>query len=210
MKHLLKIKNLLAVIFLITLIITPFITIDRGTLNSLYFVSGFLFLLIFFTTKNESNSFLIYLFNEKEKTISNQYKHIKFLTKEVIRNQKENDQLKNTEIKFLREELNRMSEENAKFRNMTTEEFENETVVRICYEHLDSFTDIYPDEKSEDGLYLENKIPDKVKLTVYCNGTNEDGFLVNKTSDDLGLQALIAKKWIIHSELEKLAGRSLS
>jgi hypothetical protein len=30
------------------------------------------------------------------------------------------------------------------------------------------------------------------------------------TSDELGLEALIVKKWIIHSELEKLVGRSLA
>jgi len=34
--------------------------------------------------------------------------------------------------------------------------------------------------------------------------------LVNMTSDELGLEALIAQKWIVHSELEALAGRSLA
>ena len=53
-------------------------------------------------------------------------------------------------------------------------------------------------------------MPEHVKLTVYCKGTNDEGFLVNMTSNELGLEALIAQKWIIHSELEALAGRSLA
>lgn len=88
---------------------------------------------------------------------------------------------------------------------MTQEEIENDKVVRICYEHLDKFTDIYPKDKNE-----ENKMPENIKLTIYCKGTNDEGFLINMTSNELGLEALIAQKWIIHSELEKLAGRSLA
>jgi len=93
---------------------------------------------------------------------------------------------------------------------MTQEEIENDKVVRICYEYLDKFTDIYPKDEAGNGLKWENKIPEKVKLTVYCKGSNDEGFLINMTSDELGLEALIAQKWIIHSELEKLAGRSLA
>lgn len=93
---------------------------------------------------------------------------------------------------------------------MTQEEIENDKVVRICYDHLDKFTDIYPKEKNADGLHWENKMPENVKLTVYCEGSDDSGFLINMTSDELGLEALIAQKWIIHSELEKLAGRSLA
>lgn len=93
------------------------------------------------------------------------------------------------------------------FKIMTKEEIE---VVQLCYDHLDKFTDIYPKDKNADGLRWENKMPENVKLTVYCKGTNDEGFLVNMTSDELGLEALIAQKWIIHSELEALAGRSLA
>jgi len=93
---------------------------------------------------------------------------------------------------------------------MTKEEIEENKVVQLCYNHLDKFTDIYPKDKNADGLRLENKMPEKVKLTVYCKGTNDEGFLVNMTSDELGLEALIAQKWIVHSELEALAGRSLA
>lgn len=93
---------------------------------------------------------------------------------------------------------------------MTKEEIEENKVVQLCYDHLDKFTDIYPKDKNADGLRWENKMPENVKLTVYCKGTNDEGFLVNMTSDELGLEALIAQKWIIHSELEALAGRSLA
>ncbi len=92
---------------------------------------------------------------------------------------------------------------------MTNKEIEEDKVVRLCYEHLDKFTDIYPKEKKADGSRWENKMPEKVKLTVYCEGSEDEGFLINVTSDELGLEAFIAKKWIIHSELETLIGRSL-
>lgn len=88
---------------------------------------------------------------------------------------------------------------------MKNEELEENKVVQLCYDNLDKFTDIY----SKDGV-KGVEMPEKVNLTVYCKGNHEEGFLINLTSDDLGLQALIANKWIIHSELEALAGRSLS
>jgi len=92
---------------------------------------------------------------------------------------------------------------------MTQQEIEEEKAVRICYDNLDKFTDIYPTDKNADGTYWENKIPENVKLTVFCQGSNDEGFLINVTSDELGLEALIAQKWIIHSELETLSGCSL-
>jgi hypothetical protein len=96
------------------------------------------------------------------------------------------------------------------FKIMTKEEIEENKVVQLCYDHLDKFTDIYPKDKNADGLRWENKMPENVKLTVYCEGSEEEGFLINVKSDELGLQAFIAKKWIIHSELEALVGRSLA
>ena len=87
---------------------------------------------------------------------------------------------------------------------MKKRELQEKRVFKICFDHLAKFTDIYPKEKNADGLLWENKMPEKVKLTVYCKGENEEGFLVNMASDELGLEALTAKKWIIHSELEKL------
>ena len=92
----------------------------------------------------------------------------------------------------------------------TKEEIEENKVVQLCYDHLDSFTDIYPKDKNADGLSWENKMPKNVKLTVYCKGSNYEGFLINMMSDELGLESLIAQKWIVHSELERLVGRSLA
>ena len=88
---------------------------------------------------------------------------------------------------------------------MTLEEIENDKVVRICYDHLDKFTEIYP----KDGTQDENPIPKEGRITVYCNGSMGDGFVINTTYDEMGLEMFIAKKWILHSELEKLAGREL-
>jgi hypothetical protein len=90
-----------------------------------------------------------------------------------------------------------------------TEKDEEDKVIKLCYDHLDKFIDIYPEDKNADGLKWENGMPQNVKLTVYCESSEDEGFLTNVTSDELGLQALIARKWIIHSELEKLVGRSL-
>ena len=93
---------------------------------------------------------------------------------------------------------------------MTKEEIEENKVVQLCYDNLDKFIEIYPKDKNANGLLWKNEMPEKVKLTVYCKGTNDEGFLINMTSDEIGLEALIAKKWIIHSELEVLLGRSLA
>ena len=87
---------------------------------------------------------------------------------------------------------------------MTKEEIEENKVVQLCYDHLDKFIDIYPKDKN-----YANKMPKDVKLTVYCEHPEETGFVINVKSDELGIQAFIAKKWIIHSDLEKLAGRSI-
>lgn len=82
----------------------------------------------------------------------------------------------------------------------TEQDKENDRMVRLCYQHLDKFTNIYTDGKEE------NKMPENVKLTVFCKSSNDEGFLINLNKYELGLEALIAQKWIIHSELEKLAG----
>ena len=87
---------------------------------------------------------------------------------------------------------------------MTKEEIEENKVVQLCYDHLDKFIDIYPKDKN-----CENKMPKDVKLTVYCEHPEETGFVINVKYDELGIQAFIAKKWIIHSELERLAGCSI-
>lgn len=94
---------------------------------------------------------------------------------------------------------------------MTKQQIENEKVVQICYDYLDNFRDFYPPTDSREGLNYEDfEMPDNVKLTVFCQSLDEEGFLVNVTTDEAGLLLLFVKKWIIHEELEKLAGRSLA
>ena len=82
----------------------------------------------------------------------------------------------------------------------------NKKNVNICYKYLNEFISIYPKDNYGDDFKYVNKMPENVKLTVYCKSSNEEGFLINVKSDELGLEALIVQKWIIHSELEKLAG----
>lgn len=79
------------------------------------------------------------------------------------------------------------------------EEMENNRIVTLCYKHLDKFNYI----NYQDGL------PENVKLTVFCKGSEDEGFLINLASDELGLEALIVRKWIIHSEFEALVGHKI-
>lgn len=88
---------------------------------------------------------------------------------------------------------------------MNQEEIKQNEVVKICYKYLKNFIDIYQKDKD-----CENKMPENVKITVYCKGSGEEGFLINMKLNELGFEALIAKKWIIHSELESLAGSELN
>lgn len=76
-----------------------------------------------------------------------------------------------------------------------------EYTVEQLYEQLPSFTDIYGDNAKD--------MPEGVNLTVYCsNGGDEEGFIENAKSDELGLHALIAKKWILQSDLDNLLANS--
>jgi len=63
---------------------------------------------------------------------------------------------------------------------------------------LNKFTPIY-----QNGEEI-NKIPDGVKITVYCDDFDESGFVENITHDQMGMEELIAKSWILQSELENL------
>jgi len=72
--------------------------------------------------------------------------------------------------------------------------------VYLIYRFIDKFTPIYSEGKEE------NPMPENTKLTVYCEGNNiEDrGFIENVTTDEMGLEALIAKSWIKQSDLDTL------
>ena len=83
-------------------------------------------------------------------------------------------------------------------------ESEEQKLIRFCYKNMDKFTEIYPKDTHGKELKWQNDMPKGVKMTVFCKSNNDEGFLINMTSDELGLEALIAQKWIIHSELEEL------
>lgn len=68
------------------------------------------------------------------------------------------------------------------------------------YEHIERFTPIYKDGKEI------NPIPKDRKVTVWCDGANEEGFACNVTASEMGLEALIAKSWIYEDELQALCG----
>jgi hypothetical protein len=64
--------------------------------------------------------------------------------------------------------------------------------------HIEKFTPIYKDGKEE------NPIPKDRKVTVWCEGTEEQGFACNVTANEMGLEALIAQSWIDEDYLQKL------
>lgn len=70
-------------------------------------------------------------------------------------------------------------------------------VIKI-QKNLKHFTPIYKDGKEV------NLIPDNTKVTVYCEGTNDSGFLTNVTNKECGLELLIAKSWILETDLRAL------
>lgn len=70
------------------------------------------------------------------------------------------------------------------------------------WRHLESFTKIYKDGKEE------NPMPEGVKLTVYCKATNNEGYVDDIYSNELGIEALIAHSWILHDDLIKLCEAS--
>lgn len=74
-----------------------------------------------------------------------------------------------------------------------------EPTARELYKHIKSFNNIYNAEGKE-----VNPLPKDVKVTVYCKGNYDEGFIYDILEIELGLEALIAKKWILQTELEKL------
>jgi hypothetical protein len=59
------------------------------------------------------------------------------------------------------------------------------------------FTDVY----DKDGKHY---IPSDVKMNVWCYCETEEGFIENVTDKQIGIESLIAQKWILQSELDKL------
>lgn len=81
---------------------------------------------------------------------------------------------------------------------------EEQRKVVFAYSILDKFTEIYPKQGKE------QRMPDNEKLTVYFKGTSEEGFLFNVSTNDLGLEALIAFKWIRQRDFNYLEKNSKS
>lgn len=77
-------------------------------------------------------------------------------------------------------------------------EEESNKFIQMCYDLLGDFTDVYGDNGQE--------LPDDVKITVFCKGRHEEGFVFNTDTKNIGLEALIAKKWILHDDLIKKLG----
>lgn len=85
----------------------------------------------------------------------------------------------------------------------TDEEKENDRILGLVYQHLDKFIDIYSEDNEPKPM------PEKEQISVYCESSEESGFVFNTKSDELGLTALIVKKWILHSKLEELVGERI-
>lgn len=65
---------------------------------------------------------------------------------------------------------------------------------------MDAFTEIYDANGNE-----VNWIPVNTPCYVWCsNGSDEEGFAEVECSDELGLNALIAKSWITEEHLLRL------
>jgi hypothetical protein len=86
----------------------------------------------------------------------------------------------------------------------TDEDKENDRVIRLVQKHLDKFTEIYGEDFNE-----TNPMPENEKISVYCESNTDEGFVFNTTVSEMGLSALIAQKWILHSKLEELVGERI-
>jgi hypothetical protein len=64
--------------------------------------------------------------------------------------------------------------------------------------YLDRFVPIYRDGKEI------NPIPENVAITVYCERSDDCGFIENITHDQMGIEELIAKSWILQDDLDSL------
>lgn len=53
----------------------------------------------------------------------------------------------------------------------------------------------------------DNPIPDNTNVTIWCEGEDESGFLIDTTTNKAGIMLFIAKSWIEHNELLKLLNK---
>lgn len=76
-----------------------------------------------------------------------------------------------------------------KYRELTAEEIN---------EHIGDFIEIYKDGKEI------NPMPEGVKLTAWCESSDDEGFVCNCTTYEMGITALIARRWITEERLQEL------
>lgn len=72
----------MGVVIIIILIFFPILKNDNQTSNIFYFLGGIIFIMLVYRTQNDSNSFLIYLFEQKDKQIDANQKAIKLMNRE--------------------------------------------------------------------------------------------------------------------------------
>lgn len=65
--------------------------------------------------------------------------------------------------------------------------------------YLPNFNDLYDDKGNE-----ISPIPYDTKLVVQCHFYDENEYIINKTSKELGLNFFMVKKWILVDDLIKL------
>jgi hypothetical protein len=75
---------------------------------------------------------------------------------------------------------------------------EKEYSAEQIFDHIDKFIEMYKDGKEV------NPIPKDVKVTIYCNYKEKEGFIENTYTKDAGMDLFIARKWILQSELDGL------
>lgn len=70
--------------------------------------------------------------------------------------------------------------------------------------YIDQFHDQFITIHDAD-FHEVNPIPEDQYVTVYCEGDRDNiGYVWNVKGGELGLEALIARKWILQSKLEDL------
>lgn len=74
-------------------------------------------------------------------------------------------------------------------------------LIQKLYDNIDKFTVM----NDTDGRIV-NPMPKGQQITVFCKSNDEEGFVINTNTTDIGMNAFIAKNWILHEELEKLLG----
>lgn len=101
MKKFFTFTNLLAIVILIIIII---ITIDKKTLSIFYFLGGIIFIMTIYRANSDSNSFLIHIFEKKDKEIKDLIKCNEINRKHIQHQHKEIESLQKNLIKELFDE----------------------------------------------------------------------------------------------------------